>query len=498
MFKRKQSSGFARKIIVITGMFLLMNILAACGNKSDQAVNPTLLDTQGSITPTSVPTDAPTTAPPATPPITPTVTPDQDNDASNSDDDITTGSVRNNGGLFVEYQGVTYYRQYNADSYEPTGLWGSYNPTVGSVKNMMKLSEDGRTEVAFEDTGEGNIYIAGNRLYLQEPSADYGTKIYSVALDGSDRQEIGDGFIAGIDEGSQTIVCLLNGADYFTPVLATVNAITGEVTRFELSAPCATVLAVEDGVIFYRGNVDYEISQLGAALLCSIKVDGSGERLLARTSDSLYDYSNWGTEIPCFQKIGNTIYFAYGAYAGTGNFYQGGQIASVNTDGSNFEILAGSITDYANAYEYLVDDIFYVSEENGSRILYYTSGEQQTATALDLNSNQLAETDSPLFIHDVPFEYNGGIIIYQNASASWTTLVPAIDYSTLGIDQESEDHYFTIKDVEVCGDRVYYKIEANLYYPAAAIGWRDGYKRLKTQVLRATLDGTVSEILYEY
>lgn len=501
MFNRQGRFHLLQRLLITFSILLLVVIPTACGRKGEPADTldsnlvptsvPSVTVTQ-SLTPTLTPTPAPVSL------ATPTPAPVPDTSEASSSEGTSADKVINNGGRFVMYRGNTYYRQYNADSYEPTGLWGSYNPVVGAVKNMMILNQNGAVELAFEDKGEGNIYIAGDRLYLQEPSADYGTKVYSVSMDGSDRQEIGDGTIVGIDEASQTIVCLLNGPDYFSPVLASVDAMTGEVTRFELKTPCSAVLTVEDGVIYYRGNVDYEISQLGAAMLCSVKVNGSEEQLLAKTPDTLYDYSNWGTEIPCFQKIDNTIYFSYGAYAGTGNFYQGGQIAQVNTDGSGFLILAGSFTDLATAYEHLVDDTFYVSDDNGIRTLYYTSGEQQTAYALSLDSKQVSQADFPVFRHDETFEYNNEIQIYQNNSSAMTALVPVIDYSSLGIDQKSEDNYFTIKDIEICKDNVYYKLEANLYYPKASVGWRDGYKRLKTQVFRASLDDTSKEIIFEY
>ena len=42
-------------------------------------------------------------------------------------------SAVNNGGLYVEYKGVTYYRQYQADSYAETGLFFSYDPIPDSM-----------------------------------------------------------------------------------------------------------------------------------------------------------------------------------------------------------------------------------------------------------------------------------------------------------------------------------------------------------------------------
>jgi hypothetical protein len=110
----------------------------------------------------------------------------------------------------------------------------------------------------------------------------------------------------------------------------------------------------------------------------------------------------------------------------------------------------------------------------------------------------VSASDFPVHKHSQTFENEEGVDIYLNASPTMTTLLSGIDYSSLGVDQTSSDNYFTIKDIELCDNWVYYKIEANLYYPDASIGWRDGYKRLKTQVYREELGKDKKELLYEY
>jgi hypothetical protein len=484
---------FHRSGIGFILLTLLAMVTAGCSNHSQQVDEqqnnsgvPTITVTQA-VAPTLAPTTPPTMVPQS----------DQSDAAPTEEPVSPLDTVINNGGLYVKYQGGTYYRQYQTDSYEPTGLWAYYNPTVNAVKNMMRLKEDGTVEKAFEDSGEGSIYITGNRMYLQEPTVDYGTKVYSVKCDGSDRKEFGDGSIIDIDESTNTLVCLMKGSGIDINLVA-IDGSTGDVNQIGLTVPCAVILGVEDGVIYYRGEVEYDTSQLGVTKLCSVRTDGSEEKLLAQTPDTLYDYLNWGTEIPCFQIVDDTIYFSYGAYAGTGDFYQGGQIAKLQTDGSGFEILAGNITNAANPYSSLVDDTFYVADDNGRRTLYYTSGEMQNTYALDLDSNRVSASDFPVHKHSQTFENEEGVDIYLNASPTMTTLLSGIDYSSLGVDQTSSDNYFTIKDIELCDNWVYYKIEANLYYPDASIGWRDGYKRLKTQVYREELGKDKKELLYEY
>lgn len=402
----------------------------------------------------------------------------------------------NNGGLYVKYHGYTYYRRYHADSFDATGLWGDYTALVGASKDMMRLKEDGTPEVAFTDDGFGDIYISNNRMYLQRPS-DYGTVVYSVNLDGSNRKDLFSGSIQGIDEASDTLVCILINEDY-SHELVTVDTATGRVTKLDLANPCSTVLAVRNGFIYYLGEVPYEESVLGKIKLCRVAVDGKQELLLVENDANLYDFETFGAEIPCIQFVDDTIYFSYGGYAGTGYFYQGGLIAQVKTNGRGFQILAGSINPSDASENELVNDSFIVVKEGSRKILYYTgfSLEDDFIRALDLLTGEVTASDFVISPDGIPFEYNSGVSIYQNASSAMTTLLPSIDYSSLGFG--NDEYYYRIHDVEQCGDWVYYRLEANEYYPEASIGWRDGYRRIKTQVVREEMGGGKKEILYEY
>lgn len=400
--------------------------------------------------------------------------------------------VLNNGGYYVEYKGNVYYREYNASSYESEGIWATYSSVPNSTKNMMRIKPDNTKEIAFTDTGEGNIYIYKDRMYLSRLETDYTPTIYSVNLDGSDRKDIGTGFIKAFDEATGIFVCVLpdSSNEY---QLASLNASTGEVKFYALNTPYANFLALKDGVIFYQGAMDE--NQLSQIKLCSLMVDGTNQKLLVDGTMNLYDYELY-LQIPCMQIVGDNIYFSYGAYDGTAYMYQGGQIARVNKDGSGLTILAGNEQAGEEAYTYLINDMFYVSNLNGNEILHY-SGVDGDSYALHLSNNRIEKTFSNIQPEGKPFENEEGISIYTNASPTAATLLTRIDYDKLGLDPSTE-YYNTIKDVQQCGDWVYYRLEANEYYPDASIGWRDGYRRIKTMVLREKLDGSEAETLFQY
>jgi hypothetical protein len=165
---------------------------------------------------------------------------------------------------------------------------------------------------------------------------------------------------------------------------------------------------------------------------------------------------------------------------------------------SFFEILAGTSENSDDTYDHLVGETFYVTGNKGNETLYYAEPEEtQNSYALNLSTKEVSSSsDFPIFAEGKPFEFNGGVSIYQNGSPNMTILIPEVDYSSLGLD--NADYYYTIKDIELCDNWVYYKLEANEYAPEASIGWRDGYRRIKTQVLREAVGGGNKEILFEY
>lgn len=479
----------AHKLLSVCMISVLLITLAACGKKdlSTGTVTPPLSFDQeedkelenADVTPSEA------------------ADPEDINDHQPSDapkEDVSEKAV-NNGGLYVKHNGFTYYRRYQAGNFETTGLWGDYYILPGLPNEMMRLKEDGTSEVAFADDGSGDIYICNDRMYLQRQT-DYISVVYSVDPDGSNKKDLFYGSIEGIDEASDTLVCiLLNKDDKYVP--ATLNTITGKITELELTIPYTVLLTVHQGFIYYLGEVDYQASALGKMKLCRVAIDGTQEQLLAESDGNLYEFDTFGTEIPCLQFVDDTIYFSYGGYAGTGHFYQGGLIARVNTDGSDYKVLAGTVTG-TEYYSDLVYDSFIVVKEGNRKTLYFTeySEDYEGIRALDLLTGEVIA--APFVIHPegVPFEYNGGVSIYRNASPTMTTLIPTVDYSTLGFG--ADEYYYRIHDIQQCGSWVYYRVEANEYNPDVSIGWRDGYTRIKTQVFREEVSGGKKELLYEY
>ncbi|BCJ95336.1 hypothetical protein acsn021_29050 [Anaerocolumna cellulosilytica] len=401
-----------------------------------------------------------------------------------------TGTL-NNGGLYVKYKDNIYYRQHTADSISEISL-GAFQAVPGAGKNMMRLKPDGTTEIAFNDTGEGDIYIYNDKMYLQRYTDDFISYIYSVNLDGSDKKELGKGKIEAIDQESGILVCTMENmrGEYD---LFKLDGKTGEIKQYGIyiSITDGGFVALHNGVIYYLSvNEDEDIEQ-SELMLCYVDIEDKNNDLFPTFEDDFYFY---GADITCVQFVDDTMYFAYGAYDGSGGFYQGGRIARMNIDGSDFKVLAGNASDYSD----LVNDRFYVTSENGKDVLYYTSAslEDYAAYSQDIATGQVTETTLPVYKEGMPFVYENGIIMFRYNAPAMTTLLSSIDYSYLNLETEAENT--SIYDIELCDGWVYYTLEADEYYPEASVGWRDGHRRLKTVVLRSQLSGNKIEVLNEY
>lgn len=58
-----------------------------------------------------------------------------------------------------------------------------------------------------------------------------------------------------------------------------------------------------------------------------------------------------------FEFLEDKILCSIGVFAGTGNIYQGGIIASVKKDGTNFEVLVGSKDEFVDYEFYVLEKI---------------------------------------------------------------------------------------------------------------------------------------------
>lgn len=421
----------------------------------------------------------------------------QETEDTGDDEKATVEKIENNGGHFVTYNGDAYYRQYQATDFEATGIFGDYGTIGGTTKNIMKISADDATQVAFADMGDGNIFMSQGRMYLNKSGADYYQTVYSVDLNGENEIEHGFGRVNAVDEETGIVIATLADENEKYQ-LSYINPLTMEVANYDLQNPCSEVIKVENGVIYYLGETEFEEAILGKLKLCSVNVDGTNELLLAETDADLYEFGDRGCIIPCFQIVDEeVIYFSYGAYGGTGNFFQGGRIARVNKDGSDFEICIGNQEEGKDVYETLVEESFLATSEG---VYYSTIMEEAKTFYVDLKSGEITEAQDFLVQPvDCYFIAEGAICVFENGATQSTIMVPEIPYSSMDIGDEDLTLYtYDVKNMERVGDWFYYEITASELEEEADIGWREGSRRIKTQVFRQIIGSNEAEIMYEY
>ena len=104
----------------------------------------------------------------------------------------------NNGGLFVQYKGKTYFREYSNADVEgmASGDKYAYQNEEKTTKYMNAISANGKIQNVFEDDGFGEFYILNDRFFL----SGYKNKLYSVNMLGKDYVEFCKGEYLGCDE----------------------------------------------------------------------------------------------------------------------------------------------------------------------------------------------------------------------------------------------------------------------------------------------------------
>ena len=78
-------------------------------------------------------------------------------------------------------------------------------------------------------------------------------------------------------------------------------------------------------------------------------------------------------------------------------------------------------------------------------------------------------------------------------------MVPEKPYYSMDIGDEDLTLFtYDVKNMERVGDWFYYEITASELEEEADIGWREGSRRIKTQVFRQIIGSNEAEIMYEY
>ncbi len=230
------------------------------------------------------------------------------------------------------------------------------------------------------------------------------------------------------------------------------------------------VSEAEDYLFTANDRIYYtEYSQSRDVYIYDISLTGEKGEIAKLSSDDVKEYTDSDAEyvkIVCAQIASNKIYFTAGSYGGSAGEYQGGIIARVNTDGTEFEILRES--NYEN---------FYILNEDVEVII---------------EGEKIAE---PYFSE----QYD--LCFVKDADSEVEILLSKDEYESLGLGgyaDYTENSYWGISETEVVGDKLFFTISIGKREENQDIGWRPYYTRELTSIYWKNM--TTGEIykLYSY
>ena len=414
--------------------------------------------------------------------------------------------------------GRVYYRQYHKDSYEEGALWAFYWPTAGTDKEIVCIDEAGEKTVLFKDKGYGSIYLAGNRFFMtemadvEEDGIRYNSSvIYSVDMQGQNRIDYGAGTISAFDMDRNVLILHMQSEESWEGTYAALDCRSGEMTPL-MFEDCGflTFWDYQDGWCYFSAY-NREEAQNGVSRVAAVSLTGEQKEIIALTPDGSARENGYVENICQMEIAGDRLYIVFGGYAGSGSFYQGGRIITIKLDGSDYRAL--------EAY----NDTYYVCHDEG-RILVYLphtystkEGREYSATVWDVEAGTVSFADYPYqFIQQ---QQNRTALPYQKYVESKPLCVLTGEETNIyalpgesgmilpvvmNLDEKitpyngGETDLINYDHLYYADGFLYFEVEYNVYDADYAIGWRDGYRRLQTDVYRLKLDGNEAELLYSY
>ncbi|MDE5819830.1 MAG: DUF5050 domain-containing protein [Lachnospiraceae bacterium] len=421
---------------------------------------------------------------------------------------------------YVYQDGNVYYRRYHEDSYEEAALWAMYNshPIPGTKKEIVCIDSDGKETELFTDEGYGEIYLVNDRFYMTDGvnmEVYMGLQLYSVDMQGNNRIDYGNGRILAIDRERNVMVLQMweeeGGSHWDRTRYYAMNYETGETELINFDDSRIRVEAYQDGWLYYT---KYDKDDKAVHMLCAVSLEGEQREILALTSD--HNINNEDHEYISHVKVDeDRIYFLYGGYSGTLVVFQGGLLISVRLDGTDYRAVM------------IPEDFFYLSHNNGKTMIYFPryffpdeaeTFQEHNMWAWDMDANTCYFTDFPerilrdydLQTRRMPTEK--GVLcewslygeepqtnIYAVPDDSGSIVRVATDLGDCITKWEDEgSDWIRYRDLYYADGFLYFTIEYSAHDETASIGWRDGYRRLRSEVYRLKTGESTANMLYSY
>lgn len=419
-----------------------------------------------------------------------------------------------------------YYRRYHEDSFEEAALWGNYDPVPEKKKEIVCIDEDGKETVLFTDEGYGDIYLLDGRFYMteikteKEDGAVYNReRLYSVDMRGKNRIGYGNGSIFAIDKERHVIILKMaeeEGVRYYALDYKTgekkLMLTDGEDNYFYY------VGMYQDGWLFYEKSKKYDAEVFG---LWAVSLEGEQKKIIAFTSAFNQRPNGYREGILNIKSDGERIYFIIGGYDGSAVVFQGGKLVSVKFDGTDYKAVETP------------GDIYYIGQDNGKPFVYFpyyampvaddvqecdtmvwdveadvcapSAFPQKILLAYDRQAEQVWSDDSgsigvlcePTLYYNEVNEKKVDIFAVPDDSGRIVRAAMNLDVHIAEYKDEEVDRV-KYKDLYYADEFLYFTVEYSIYDKDSSIGWRDGYRRLRSDVYRLKTGEGAAKLLYSY
>lgn len=351
------------------------------------------------------------------------------------------------GSAHPTYANETYAWEYTKNSLKTAALFANYDYVTCDANQLVKTDANGKRTVIYQGNGYGNIWIVNERMYLYRNNSKENKEreLFSLNMQGKDEHAYGDYEVHAVYD---KYLVLTNSEETEIYVMNT------EAGKIQLLEKDAQYLYTDGDTVYFTEHPKDTDKHI---VLASVKLDATERCRLAdvrkedvnqiiQTSANLY--------INCVQAVQDTVYFSCGTYGGSASVYQGGVLAKVKKDGSNFKVLGEAPINFT----------------------VYETGEIMKYGRI----NQSFQDD------------NGNIWIYKN-NAREKLIVNGEDYNR----RSTVDEYVDIRNVDVQKDVVYFSVNYSVPDESVSIGWRTGYRLQSSVYYRKNLKTGISEKLYE-
>ncbi len=373
-------------------------------------------------------------------------------------------------GYVAEEDGNIYYWKYNEDSFEKGGC-GGFMQNPDTANEFVCLDPEGNEISLFKSARGNKFYLKDEGVYFETYDSTYHGML--------DYFSMSEKIIGPVDENFRIMDMTDDGECVVYSNLSEIISRGKNVSVTLIERGEGDYIALHNGVVYYESGNDDFYNSGGAIKISCVNVDGTNRRDIYIDNDNLYpDSYEYVRHTVGQMYFGDEyIYFSYGGVSGSESFYQGGRIARVKYDGSGAEIIKndgagaefsvnedGTITEYMDPapYKGMTD---YYREDNNVYSIDRTNGERK--------------------------------LLLSGSDYAMVGIEPPNNTGVFNIYSEADSCYF-IDYIEQIGDNVYALVHYGEKDESYSIGYRTGFRRVNSALLKKNLKTGNTEMLYQF